>query len=72
MAALDLRPLRRQAYMQKHQEMGEVLTGLLSVAPLATDLHTALKTTERPLNTLGAAELCPGMAALEKLNASLR
>jgi len=25
-----------------------------------------------PLNTLGAAELCPGSAALEKINASLR
>jgi 2-oxoglutarate ferredoxin oxidoreductase subunit beta len=60
------------AYMQKHQEMGEVLTGLLYVDPLATDLHTALNTIEQPLNTLGAAELCPGAQALEKLNAALR
>ena len=60
------------AYMQRHQEMGEVVTGLLYVDPLATDLHTALNTSGRPLNALGPAELCPGAAALERLNASLR
>jgi 2-oxoglutarate ferredoxin oxidoreductase subunit beta len=42
------------------------------VDPLATDLHTAMNTTARPLNTLGAAELCPGAAVLGKINASLR
>jgi 2-oxoglutarate/2-oxoacid ferredoxin oxidoreductase subunit beta len=60
------------AYMQQHQARGEVLTGLLFVDPLATDLHTALNTSERPLNALGEADLCPGAAALQKLNASLR
>ena len=60
------------AYMQRHHEMGEVVTGLLYVDPLATDLHTALNTSARPLNTLGPAELCPGAQALERLNASLR
>jgi 2-oxoglutarate ferredoxin oxidoreductase subunit beta len=60
------------AFMQAHQARGEVLTGLLYVDPLATDLHTALNTTALPLNSLEAPELCPGAAALEKLNASLR
>jgi len=60
------------AYMQRHHEMGEVVTGLLYVDPLATDLHTALNTCDRPLNALGTAELCPGAQALERLNASLR
>jgi 2-oxoglutarate ferredoxin oxidoreductase subunit beta len=60
------------AYMQRHHEMGEVVTGLLYVDPLATDLHTALNTCDRPLNALGPAELCPGAQALERLNASLR
>jgi 2-oxoglutarate ferredoxin oxidoreductase subunit beta len=27
---------------------------------------------ETPLNALGEAELCPGSAALDKINASLR
>ena len=60
------------AYMQRHKDMGEIVTGLLYIDPLATDLHTALNTVERPLNTLGPAELCPGAGALEKINAALR
>jgi len=48
------------------------VTGLLYVDPLATDLHTALNTCDRPLNALGPAQLCPGAPALERLNASLR
>jgi 2-oxoglutarate/2-oxoacid ferredoxin oxidoreductase subunit beta len=60
------------AYMHHHAARGEVVTGLLYVDPLATDLHTALNTSDKPLNLLGADALCPGTAALEKLNASLR
>ena len=64
--------LQAMAWMQEHQARGEVLTGLLYVDPLATDLHTAMNTSERPLNALDEAQLCPGAAALDKLNASLR
>jgi 2-oxoglutarate ferredoxin oxidoreductase subunit beta len=60
------------AFMQAHQARGEVVTGLLYVDPLATDLHMALNTTGRPLNQLQAQELCPGSTILEKINASLR
>jgi 2-oxoglutarate/2-oxoacid ferredoxin oxidoreductase subunit beta len=60
------------AYMQAHQARGEIVTGLLYVDPVATDLHSALNTSDRPLASLGATELCPGGNALEKLNASLR
>ena len=60
------------SYMQSHQARGEVVTGLLYVDPLATDLHTMLNTVETPLHGLAEAQLCPGAAALEKLNASLR
>jgi 2-oxoglutarate ferredoxin oxidoreductase subunit beta len=38
----------------------------------ADDLHAHLHTVDTPLNALEAAELCPGQAALEKVNASLR
>jgi 2-oxoglutarate/2-oxoacid ferredoxin oxidoreductase subunit beta len=31
-----------------------------------------LRTVNKPLNALGERELCPGSAALEKFNASLR
>jgi 2-oxoglutarate ferredoxin oxidoreductase subunit beta len=59
-------------YMQQHQARGEVVTGLLYLDPLATDLHTALNTCAAPLNTLNAGQLNPGAQALEKINASLR
>ena len=48
------------------------MTGLLYVEPDAADLHGHLNTVETPLNALGEKELCPGSAALEKINASLR
>jgi len=60
------------AFVHTHQARGEVLTGLLYVDPLATDLHTALNTTARPLNVLESPELCPGTGVLGKINASLR
>ena len=60
------------AYMQSRAALGEIVTGLLFIDPLATDLHTALNTTAAPLNTLNAAQLNPGRAALDKINASLR
>jgi 2-oxoglutarate ferredoxin oxidoreductase subunit beta len=71
----DYDPTDRHAamtFMQEHQARGEIVTGLLYVDPLATDLHTALNTTARPLNTLESPQLCPGIPVLEKINASLR
>ncbi|WP_395688511.1 2-oxoacid:ferredoxin oxidoreductase subunit beta [Caenimonas koreensis] len=59
-------------YMHHHQALGEIVTGLLYVDPLATDLHTALNTSAQPLNTLDSPQLCPGAGALAKINASLR
>ncbi len=64
--------IRAMSYVQEHAARGEVVTGLLYVDGEACDLHEQLGTVETPLNTLGAAELCPGSAALEKINASLR
>ena len=59
-------------YIQRHEARGEVVTGLLYVDPEADDLHRHLNTVRTPLNRLGEAELCPGTAALEKINAGLR
>ncbi len=53
-------------------EKGEVLTGLLYLKPDSQDLHAHLNTYSKPLNRLEAAELCPGSATLDKINASLR
>ena len=54
------------------QAQGEIPTGLLYVDAEAGDLHAALNTVQEPLNALREAELCPGAAALAKINASLR
>ena len=59
-------------YLQERTAAGEVVTGLLYVAPEAADMHAYLNTVEVPLNKLDVRELCPGSVALERLNAALR
>ena len=51
---------------------GEIATGLLFLDPDSADLHAYLNTVETPFNALGERELCPGSAALERVNAALR
>jgi len=64
--------IRVMNYLQERAAAGEVVTGLLYVDPDSVDLHEHLNTVETPLNQLSERELCPGPAALEKINASLR
>ena len=59
-------------YMQQRAAAGEVVTGLIYMDPAPRDMHAALNTVDAPLNRLTEKELCPGSAALEKINASLR
>ncbi|MFL5765855.1 MAG: 2-oxoacid:ferredoxin oxidoreductase subunit beta [Bacteroidia bacterium] len=71
----DWDPLDRQSAMNamiNAKSKGEILTGLLFMEPQTTDLHTILQTTDRPLNTLTKADLCPGAEALAEINAGLR
>jgi 2-oxoglutarate ferredoxin oxidoreductase subunit beta len=71
----DYDPTDRYAamsYMQEQLARGEIVTGLLYLDPFPTELHTAQNTCVAPLNTLNAAQLNPGSAALEKINATLR
>ena len=73
--AADYDPHNRIAamtYLQERASAGEVVTGLLYVDNDPSDLHDSLNTVAEPLNLLGEAELCPGPAALDKINASLR
>ena len=60
------------SFLQHHAAKGQIVTGLLYVEAEAEDLHGHLNTVEAPLNALGEKELCPGSAALDKFNASLR
>jgi 2-oxoglutarate/2-oxoacid ferredoxin oxidoreductase subunit beta len=59
-------------FLQTHAAKGQIVTGLLFVEPDPQDLHGHLATVAAPLNMLSEKDLCPGSAALEKINASLR
>jgi 2-oxoglutarate ferredoxin oxidoreductase subunit beta len=64
--------LAAMSFLQQHAAKGQIVTGLLYVEREAHDLHAHLNTIDAPLNSLSEKELCPGSAALEKINASLR
>ncbi len=71
----DFDPRDRRAamnHLQTLQAAGEIPTGLLYLDPQAGDLHAALNTVPRALNSLDEAQLCPGAAQLAKINGSLR
>jgi 2-oxoglutarate ferredoxin oxidoreductase subunit beta len=59
-------------FLQHHASKGQIVTGLLYVEKESEDLHAHLRTVKAPLNSLNAKELCPGQAALDKINAGLR
>jgi 2-oxoglutarate ferredoxin oxidoreductase subunit beta len=64
--------LAAMSFLQHHAAKGQIVTGLLYVAEEVEDLHGHLNTVETALNTMDEKELCPGSAALDKINASLR
>jgi 2-oxoglutarate ferredoxin oxidoreductase subunit beta len=59
-------------FLQQHTAKGQVVTGVLYLDPEPQDLHKHLNTTETPLNALSEKDLCPGSAALDRINAGLR
>ncbi len=64
--------IKAMNYVQERAAAGEIVTGLLYLASEAADLHQYISTVDTPLNQLGTKDLCPGSAALEKVNAGLR
>jgi 2-oxoglutarate ferredoxin oxidoreductase subunit beta len=58
--------------MQRARQDNEILTGLLYMDHNSTELHEMINTSERPLNALSQADLCPGADKLAKINESLR
>lgn len=50
----------------------EILTGLIYIDTDEPDFHEVMKLPEQPLNQLDQHKLCPGNAALQKLNAGFR
>ena len=73
--APDYDPTNRemvQAYLQSHQSRGEVPTGLLYIEPNGEDMHAQNATTDTPLCQVPFEQLCPGSAALDKLQSAFR
>ncbi|MBT4521582.1 MAG: 2-oxoacid:ferredoxin oxidoreductase subunit beta [Halieaceae bacterium] len=60
------------AALDEHRRNEEILTGLIYMDMDSTELHEVLGTSQRPLNQLSAADLCPGDKVLHNINASLR
>jgi len=60
------------AHINERYAAGEIATGLLYIKHENTDLSDRMNTVEVPLNTLGDAELCPGVDAIDAINAALR
>ena len=58
--------------VQRAQDNGEVVTGLLYINPIANDTHDILGTIKTPLNALDESHLCPGSQSLDSINASFR
>ncbi|NLX18429.1 MAG: 2-oxoacid:ferredoxin oxidoreductase subunit beta [Desulfobulbus sp.] len=65
---------RRQAIdnLEDHKAQGVIITGVLYLNPDSRDTHDILNTSKRPLNSLTEADLCPGAAPLEAVNAAHR
>ncbi|WP_270933873.1 2-oxoacid:ferredoxin oxidoreductase subunit beta [Falsiroseomonas oryzae] len=59
-------------YLQERKAAGEIVTGLIFLDPDPADLHDHLGTSADPLNAMGDADLCPGAAMLERVNAAYR
>jgi 2-oxoglutarate ferredoxin oxidoreductase subunit beta len=73
--AADYDPTDRQAastYLQQHQARGQVPTGLLYVDEKSPEMHEMNATTDVPLSQLPFEKLCPGSAALDKLQEEFR
>jgi 2-oxoglutarate ferredoxin oxidoreductase subunit beta len=60
------------SYLEDRRAKGEIVTGLLFVDESAPNLHDVNDTSETPLVNLPFEKLCPGAAALEKLQEELR
>ena len=73
--APDYDPTDRQAVLpvlERHRQSGEIATGLIYLDPDEVDFHGLIGTTDKPLNAHSHGDLCPGNAALQEINASLR
>ena len=59
------------AKINKAEEEGKVLTGLLYINTQSKDLKETLNVVDKPLNQLNEKDLCPGSEKLQAINKDL-
>jgi 2-oxoglutarate ferredoxin oxidoreductase subunit beta len=73
--AVDYEPTDRDrayAYIRERQRAGEIVTGLLFLAPDSKEMHEQSDTVATPLTQIPYDQLCPGNAELQKLQQRFR
>jgi 2-oxoglutarate ferredoxin oxidoreductase subunit beta len=73
--AADYDPTDRTAvwsYLQARQSTGEIPVGLLFLDEKGIEMHQGARTVDTPLTRLAFEELCPGAAALQKIQEAYR
>ena len=63
---------RVEAFLEQHQQSGEVMTGLLYLDESGADMHELSNSSDVPLSHLPFETLCPGAAALDELQDEFR
>jgi 2-oxoglutarate ferredoxin oxidoreductase subunit beta len=58
--------------LRRDRAEGKVTTGLLFIDETGGDLHAAIQTSSRPLNSYAMSELCPGTDKLAEINDQFR
>ena len=59
-------------HINKHKKQGQIATGLLYINQSTSDLHELQDTVDKPFNTLGNHDLCPGNEVLRDINETFR
>ncbi len=60
------------AYLEKHRDQGQVVTGLLFINEDLPDMHGIFKTSTKPMKDFKFHELSPGSDALAKLQQGMK
>jgi len=58
--------------LHEHKNRSKLLTGLIYIDPESDNFHEILNVPQKPLNQLNEDVLCPGNAALSKINSGLK
>lgn len=58
--------------INQYKKKGKIATGLLYINQETSDLHQLIDTVDKPFNSLGIQDLCPGNEVLQTINDTFR